>query len=242
MTRIQLSKGFQRLEYLNIEAIIIDSEVASRCQLREDIVTEYANAMRQGAKFPPVIVFFNGTDFILVDGFHRIHAKKVNGDLEILASISQGNRREAILIATGINIDSSLKLTKADIRRNINKLIGDTEWSLWYDLDIAQQCCANHELVYELRVERVKKVFEQAAEANKKRSKEAVQPNELLKIGKLFDLESALNGDASSFGPLISEQFLSIWTDMVIDNHIRANQEKIARDKLQLQAFLNSTS
>ena len=226
MPKMQLSKSFQNLEYLNIEAITIDSEIASRCELRKDIVSEYANAMRQGAKFPPVTVFFNGADFILVDGFHRIHAKKANGDLKILASISQGNHREAILLATRINIDSSLKLTEADIHRNINKLIGDPEWSLWYDLDIAWQCGSNADHVYKLRIERMKEVFDRAAEANKKRSEEATQPEELLGTGKLFDLESALNGDASSFGPLISDQFLSIWTDMVIDKHIKASQKK----------------
>lgn len=225
MPRTQLSKSFQNLEYLKIEAITIDSEIASRCELRKDIVSEYANAMRQGAEFPPVTVFFNGADFFLVDGFHRIHAKKANGTRKILADVWQGGYRDAILYATGANITSELKLTEADIHRNINKLIGDSEWSLWYDLNIARQCGSNHDLVSELRIERMKKIFERVAEANKKRSEEIVQPDERLKAGKLFDLESALNGDASSFGPLISDQFLSIWIDMVIDMHIRANQK-----------------
>lgn len=226
MARSQHRDSFQNLEYLSIDVLTLDNEVASRCQIYKGIVAEYANAMRQGSEFPPVTVFFNGAEFILVDGFHRIHAKKANGACTILADVWQGGYRDAILYATRANIGSDLKLTDADIRRNINKLIGDPEWSVWYDLDIAWQCGSSDELVFECRVERMKAAFDRAAEANKRRSEQEIQPDTSLGTGKLFDLESALNGDASSFGPLITDQFLDIWSDMVIDKHIRENRSK----------------
>jgi hypothetical protein len=42
--------------------------------LNQETVHEYAEAMRGGDIFPPIIIFFDGTDHWLAEGFHRVEA------------------------------------------------------------------------------------------------------------------------------------------------------------------------
>lgn len=227
MPQKQVSGSFQSLEYLDIGMILQDSTVCSRCEFREDVVADYASAMLQGSQFQPVLIYFDGRNYWLVDGFHRVQAQKAIGDLKVLADVWQGSYRDALLHATGVNISSGLKLTKADIRKNIHKLIGDPEWRYWSDLDIALQCGSTEDFVLELRVERMRGFFERAADKNRNSLTSAViHPSIDLERENLFDLESALNGDAESFGPLITDQFLSVWGDMVIDKFLRGKEKQ----------------
>ena len=59
---------------LSIDSIRIDGGTQPRAELRNDVVKDYAELMRAGAAFPPVSVFYDGQDYWLADGFHRIRA------------------------------------------------------------------------------------------------------------------------------------------------------------------------
>lgn len=222
MPKKDISSSFQNLASIKISSITLDDAIQPRCQIYDDVVTKYAAAMRQGEKFPPVIVFYNGSKFWLVDGFHRLHAKKAIGELEVLAAISQGNRLDAILHAIGANLESELKLTKAEVDKNIFKLMCYPEWRRWSDKEIASHCGTNDKHVHDLREQGGTDLYNMVVEINKISDP---TPREPLKA-KHFDLESALNGDATSFGPLISDYFLDIWTDMVIDKIIKKQMEE----------------
>jgi hypothetical protein len=126
---------------VNIAAIRIDGATQSREVLRDDVVDEYADQMRaDGAVFPPVVVFYDGTDYFLADGFHRVAAAKKNGAAEIACIIKQGDRRDAILYSVGANADHGLRRTNADKRRAIGILLRDPEWSKRSDNWIADAC------------------------------------------------------------------------------------------------------
>lgn len=221
MAKNQFSNGSQNLESIPISSITLDHEIQSRCQIDDDVVAKYAAAMRQGEEFPPVIVFFNGTTFWLADGFHRLRAKEAIGDLEILADVMQGNPQEAVLHAIEANLKSELKLTEADIDKNSYKLIGHPEWKFWSDKEIADLCGTNEKHIYQLREQRLIDLYNMVVEMNKINDP---TPKEPLKA-KHFDLESALNMDSTTFGPLISDCFLRVWVDMMIDNCIKEQRE-----------------
>lgn len=140
-------------ESLPIESITLDPEIQPRQQLNQEVVTEYAEAMRQGSKFPPVIVFYDGTKFWLADGFHRVQAKETNGELEILAEVELGSQREAKLFAVGANTDHGLRRTSADKRRAVKSLLNDLKWSQWSNREIARRCGVSHEMVRLIRGE-----------------------------------------------------------------------------------------
>jgi ParB-like chromosome segregation protein Spo0J len=74
----------------------------------------YAEDMAAGAVFPPIVVFFDGAEFWLADGFHRLIAAEELGLVEISADVREGDRRDAILFAVGANAAHGLKRTNRD--------------------------------------------------------------------------------------------------------------------------------
>lgn len=62
--------------------------------LIEDRVTKYADQMRHRAKIDPVLVCYDGKDYLLKDGFQRVEAAIRMGRKTILAEIIPGTRAE----------------------------------------------------------------------------------------------------------------------------------------------------
>lgn len=82
---------------LDLSEINLDEEVQPRKQTNQAVVQEYTGAMKLGAKFPPVTVFYDGAEYWLADGFHRVRAKESIGQPIICAEVWLGSRRDAIL-------------------------------------------------------------------------------------------------------------------------------------------------
>lgn len=79
------------------EIILLDPAMIRqdrRCQPRETIdphvVEDYEELIRDGTTFPPIDVFFDGLEYWLADGFHRVPAF-VRADADrIAARVSRG--------------------------------------------------------------------------------------------------------------------------------------------------------
>jgi hypothetical protein len=56
---------------LAVDSIRTDGGTQSRAQINWLTVTDYAADIAEGATFPPVVVYFDGADYWLADGFHR---------------------------------------------------------------------------------------------------------------------------------------------------------------------------
>jgi hypothetical protein len=141
------------VEQLCIAAIRRDGGTQPRAQLDVNIAAEYAEAMQTGAQFPPVVVFYDGTDHWLADGFHRAAAaESVHGtDAVIAAEVHQGTRRDALLYSTGANATHGVRRTNHDKRRAVMTLLRDAEWATWSDREIARQCAVIAPSVSKLR-------------------------------------------------------------------------------------------
>ena len=136
-----------------IDLVRTDGGTQSRAQLYANVVTDYIDALGQGAKFPPIVVFFDGTDYWLADGFHRHAAYMGLGKAEIPADVRQGTRRDAILHSVGANSAHGLRRTQEDKRRAVTVLLSDPEWSTWSDREIARQCGVDGKTVAKHRAE-----------------------------------------------------------------------------------------
>ena len=62
------------IKRLKLTDIVTDAGTQVRAGLNEATVADYAEALAEGAKFPPVVVFHDGSHYIAADGFHRIQA------------------------------------------------------------------------------------------------------------------------------------------------------------------------
>lgn len=135
---------------LEIDKIKIEG-TQSRVQINESTVSEYAEAIKNGVQFPPVTVFFDGTNFWLADGFHRLLAHKRAGKTEILETREVGGLRDAILYSVSANSSHGLRRTNADKRKAVEMLLSDAEWVQWSDREIAKQCAVSHPFVSDVR-------------------------------------------------------------------------------------------
>lgn len=142
---------FDATKPLNISAIRIDGGTQSRSRILQEMVDNYAEAMADGAEFPPIVVFFDGKEYWLADGFHRYHATRKNKRASIVANIIKGTVRDAILHSFGANGMHGMQMTNEDKRRVVLEMLDDFEWSEWSDREIARACHVSHPFVAKLR-------------------------------------------------------------------------------------------
>ncbi|MEO6026655.1 MAG: ParB/Srx family N-terminal domain-containing protein, partial [Candidatus Binatia bacterium] len=59
----------------------LDGGTQSRADLDENVIDDYAGVYAEHGKLalPPVVTFFDGTDYYLADGFHRYRAAERAG-------------------------------------------------------------------------------------------------------------------------------------------------------------------
>lgn len=136
---------------LPIDKIKTDDQTQSRAMMDAGTIDEYSEAMLEGAEFPPIDVFFDGSDHWVADGFHRITAARRVGRTEINVTLHEGGLREAILYSVGVNASHGLRRNNSDKRRAVTRLLRDPEWSQWSDREIARRCCVSNRFVSNLR-------------------------------------------------------------------------------------------
>jgi len=136
---------------LPIADVRTDGGTQPRAQIDLFVVADYRDALESGAKFPPVVVFFDGEAHWLADGFHRLDAHRDAGRVDIDVDLRRGTRRDAVLYSVGANDDHGLRRTNADKRRAVETLLRDAEWSLWSDNELARRACVSVSFVGKVR-------------------------------------------------------------------------------------------
>ena len=137
---------------LLVESIRIDGQTQSRERINDETVGEYAEAMKApaAANWPPVTVFFDGKEYWLADGFHRLLAAQRIGRKNITADVKQGSREDAAWAACAANQTHGLRRTNADKRKAVEIALGlHPEMSA---RQIAVHCGVDDSLVAGVRV------------------------------------------------------------------------------------------
>lgn len=135
---------------LPLSAIRLDGGTQSRAEIHAQTVAEYADAIDA---LPPVVVFYDGADYWLADGFHRAEAHRRAQRETITADVRDGSRRDAVLFSVGANGTHGLRRRNADKRRAVETLLRDEEWGAKSDRWIAERCGVGHQLVASARAE-----------------------------------------------------------------------------------------
>lgn len=133
------------MKQLLIESIRIDGGTQSRAEIHAETVTEYVEAIQAGAKMPPLLVFHDGTDYWLAEGFHRLMAYQRAEKRNVLVEIKQGTKEDAAWASAGANVTHGLRRTNADKRKAVGMAL-----TLRPDLSdeaVAQHCGVSREYV-----------------------------------------------------------------------------------------------
>ncbi len=104
---------------LPISLIRTDGGTQPRAAIDFDAVADYQDAMQAGEKFPPLIVFYDGSSYWLADGFHRREAA-VGVDLkEIACDVHQGTLEDAQWFSFSANKTNGIRRTNSDKQRAV---------------------------------------------------------------------------------------------------------------------------
>jgi len=150
---------------LSIADIRMDGGTQARAGLDEETITNYALAMQAGAQFPLIVVFHDGANHWLADGFHRVKAAERIGRAAMRADVQSGTQRDAILYAMGANDTHGLPRRRDDLHRSIARMLADEEWKTWSDRRIAEQVHCDHKTVAAARARLSGEVPQIAAES-----------------------------------------------------------------------------
>lgn len=104
---------------IKLSSIELDTSIQCRATIDTTVVGEYADAMENGATFPPIEVFGTAEKSWIGDGWHRFMAAQQETFLDIEAHLNPGGRLEAFKHALGANDEHGLRRSNADKRHAV---------------------------------------------------------------------------------------------------------------------------
>lgn len=141
---------------IEIDQIRIDGGTQARVELNQPAVKEYAEAMKSGSVFDPIVVFSDGSNYWLADGYHRYHAARRNGSKQVRCDVRNGEQIDAQLFAAAANASHGLRRTNADKRRAVSICLDALKESgtSWSENKVAKHCGVSNNLVSEVKTDR----------------------------------------------------------------------------------------
>ena len=176
------------IKKLNLDKIRMDGRTQPRGAINIDEVERFMEAMSDGAKFPPVVVFDDGTDHWLADGFHRCTAALALEYETISSDIRKGSQREAQWFSFSVNAEHGYPRTQAEVARILRRIFEDEEWSKTPLREIAR-----HVRVSDTTVQRHRdKLSATSLQIEKP------PPRTVTRSGKTYEMDSAKIGAAAA--------------------------------------------
>jgi hypothetical protein len=133
--------------YLPISSIRVDGGTQPRATINLQTVSDYMNDMAGGAEFPPVDVFYDGSNYWLADGFHRIKAAEKSGRDEIACEVLQGTQQDAQWYSFGANKGNGLRRTNQDKQRAVKAALQHPSGASLSDVQIAAHVGVSDQMV-----------------------------------------------------------------------------------------------
>jgi hypothetical protein len=144
--------GNEGITRLPISVIKMNGITQSRENISNDTIADYTEARKNGAEFPPPVVYYDGVHHWLADGTHRTISAIKAGLQELDCKVRMGGQRDAVLYGFGANTEHGLRRTNADKLRAVMRMLNDDEWGTWTDQRIAQYCKVSPHMVRSNRI------------------------------------------------------------------------------------------
>ena len=117
---------------------------------------EYAEAIKNGAVFPPIVVFAKkgSSRYIGADGEHRVEALKELGRKTVGCTVHEGGYQDALHYAlTRANLDHGLRRSSADKHHAVVMALKNANYDGKSLRDFSELCNVSHELVRNVKDE-----------------------------------------------------------------------------------------
>ena len=132
---------------INIHQIRRDGGTQPRGVLDEDHVNDLLFALKNRAKFEAILLYYDGENYWLTDGYHRLAATIRHGKDKIKASIRQGTLQDAQWHSFSVNQHNVLKRSNADKQRAIVGALKHSYGCARSNSEIAQHCGVDEKTV-----------------------------------------------------------------------------------------------
>lgn len=140
---------------LRVDEIEATSATQVRVRINDELVSEYAEDMKNGAIFPPLVCFAEqgSSRYILADGFHRL-AAAVRAELkEIPVKLHEGSLGDALDHALGANATNGARRSSADKRHAVQLALKDPRHQKLTLREVAELCVVSKSLVHDIKQE-----------------------------------------------------------------------------------------
>jgi hypothetical protein len=129
------------IENIFPEMIRLDGDTQPREKIDQTVCDEYGERMKAGEKFPPVDVFFDGENYWLADGFHRIQAyvMAVPGEA-IECNIYKGTLQDAQWHSYSVNKTHGVRRSNPDKERAVKLALAHPNAESKSNYQIAEHC------------------------------------------------------------------------------------------------------
>jgi hypothetical protein len=183
--------------------------------------------MTRGDRLPAVVVFHDGTDYWLADGFHRFEAAEILELSAIECTVIEGSLSDAVWFTCSANATNGQPRTQEDVRLAIERALKHPNAAEKTDREISVHVGCSHVTVASARarLEAVGQIDQQQTRIGKdgkrykahKPPKPAVEPVQL-------DIEDAIDAAMAAGGPKLVRidqtwTFLMHATDAVRQAH-----------------------
>jgi ParB-like chromosome segregation protein Spo0J len=172
-------------EPIAISKFRLDGGTQPRAALNLHAIEDYTKAMTAGAKFPPVTVFYDGENYWLADGFHRVKAAGAAGLDVIECEIRQGTRKDAQWYSFSANKSNGLRRTTSDKQRAVKAALLHANGISLSDGQIARHVGVDQKTVsnWRRRLQASQEIPKMTARSVKRKGKTYEQ--DTAKIGRL---------------------------------------------------------
>jgi ParB-like chromosome segregation protein Spo0J len=140
-----------RTKSLSVDRIRIDGETQPRNAIDNQVVADYADAIKPGAAFPHVVVFYDGVHYWLADGFHRWHAHRRAERDRITCEVHNGSCDDAKWFSVAANQTHGLRRTNADKEKAVKAALQHPKGAELSDRQIAEYVGVSNTFVGKVR-------------------------------------------------------------------------------------------
>ena len=128
----------REVRLLEISTIRRDGGTQHRVISNPALIAQYAELMSTGAEFPPITVWFDGSNCWVSDGFQRIAACERIDRRQIPAEIRMGTQGDAQWHSYRANSDHGRRRTRADVRVVVQGALQHPKAAVMSNMEIAR--------------------------------------------------------------------------------------------------------
>lgn len=119
----------------------------------DEVVLRYTALMKDGVKFPPIEIIYDGKNYFMWDGFHRYFSHLKLNKKYIEANIEKGTQRQAIWLSFSANKENAFPRQPGTGKEIVGKILKDKEWSKISEVEIAKWVGVTHQYVNKIKKE-----------------------------------------------------------------------------------------